>query len=250
MGGLGGEHAAIDVESSPSVEALIEHVIDMIVVLGADGTILWASPAAERMTGHRVADFIGTSGLDLVHPDDLEAVLFNLEGTVRDGGERSPSEFRLRKADGTFIPVETVANNRLDDPKVNGIIVTVRDISRRLEVEQTLHEAEERFRVAFDEAPIGMAMISPEGRWLRVNGELCALIGYTQEELLPLTVADVVDPDDLQNDIVLASECLAGLRRSYSLQQEYRHKNGHVVCAQTWVALIRDDDGTPLYFLS
>jgi PAS domain-containing protein len=80
-----------------------------------------------------------------------------------------------------------------------------------------LAEAEDRFRCLFDHAPIGMALVSAEGRFLKVNRALCRLIGYPETSLLRTCFQDLTHPDDLDSDVRLAAELLAGRRASYQL---------------------------------
>ena len=98
-------------------------------------------------------------------------------------------EFRLRHADGSWRVVEAVATNLLDDPAVAGIVISARDLTDRRRAEAELREAQERFRSAFEHAPIGMALMSIDGRLFRVNRALVQILGRGESELL-----GVVDP--------------------------------------------------------
>lgn len=113
-----------------------------------------------------------------------------------------------------------------------------------------LAEAEDRFRCLFDHAPIGMALVSAEGRFLKVNRALCRLIGYPETSLLRTCFQDLTHPDDLDSDVRLAAELLAGRRASYQMDKRYRHAAGHVIWARLSVSLVRDTVGEPLYFVS
>jgi len=113
-----------------------------------------------------------------------------------------------------------------------------------------LAEAEERFTLAFEAAPIGKALVAPDGRWLRVNPALCRILGYTEEELRGLTFQDVTHPDDLESDLDLVHQVIAGLIPRYAIEKRYIRRDGRVVRAQLDVALVRDELGHPLYFIS
>jgi PAS domain S-box-containing protein len=113
-----------------------------------------------------------------------------------------------------------------------------------------LAEAEDRFRCLFDLAPIGMALVSAEGRFLKVNRALCRLVGYPETSLLRTCFQDLTHPDDLDSDVRLAAELLAGRRASYQMDKRYRHAAGHVIWARLSVSLVRDTAGEPLYFVS
>jgi PAS domain S-box-containing protein len=128
--------------------------------------------------------------------------------------------------------------------------VTVRDASGRRNTDLELREATERFRLAFDGAPIGMALVAPDGRWLQVNAALCEIVGYSAEELLPMTFQDITHPDDLDADLELVNQVLVGEIPGYSMEKRYFHADGHVVWINLSVSAVRDPAGAPLYFIS
>ena len=76
--------------------------------------------------------------------------------------------------------MEAVATNLLDDPAIDGLVISARDLTDRRRAEADLREAQERFRSAFEYAPIGMALVAPDGRWLKVNQALCEISGYSR----------------------------------------------------------------------
>jgi PAS domain S-box-containing protein len=113
-----------------------------------------------------------------------------------------------------------------------------------------LIESEERFRGAFEFAAIGMALVAPDGRWLRVNPSLCRIVGYTPEQLLATTFQAITHPDDLETDIEFVRQMLNGSIPHYHMEKRYIHKDGHVVWALLSVSMVRDSDSRPLYFVS
>ena len=98
---------------------------DMLVLVGADGALWYATESAGEMLGYDVSEKLGTNILDLVHPDDLDGVLASFVGTVGRPGPGVPIECRLRHADGSVRAVEVVAHNLLDDPEVVGIVMAL-----------------------------------------------------------------------------------------------------------------------------
>lgn len=113
-----------------------------------------------------------------------------------------------------------------------------------------LAEAEERFTLAFEAAPIGKALVAPDGRWLRANPALCRILGYAEAELQSLTFQDVTHPDDLESDLDLVHQVIAGVIPRYAIEKRYVRRDGQVVHAQLDVALVRDEWGHPRYFIS
>ena len=111
-------------------------------------------------------------------------------------------------------------------------------------------DAEARFVIAFEEAPIGIALVAPDGRWLRVNRAVCAITGYSEAELLAGRFQDITHPDDLEDDLALVAQVLSGQRRTYQLEKRYLRKGGGTVWVRLSVSLVRDDSGEPMQFIS
>jgi len=113
-----------------------------------------------------------------------------------------------------------------------------------------LDESETRFRVTFEQAAVGLALVAPDGSWLRVNGKLCGIVGYSPEELVELRFQDITHPEHLDSDLVQMRRVLAGTIDSYTLEKQYLRKGGEPVWVNLTVALVRKPDGTPDYFIS
>jgi diguanylate cyclase (GGDEF)-like protein/PAS domain S-box-containing protein len=119
-----------------------------------------------------------------------------------------------------------------------------------LRAQQDIRLSEERFRSAFDHAPIGMALVAPDGRWLRVNRALCDIVGYPERELLAVDFQSLTFPEDLDHDLDQARRLLAGEIDTYRMEKRYVHKDGHIVWGVLAVSLVRDEAGEPLAFIS
>jgi len=124
------------------------------------------------------------------------------------------------------------------------------DRRRRREAEEAQAEAELRFGEVFDSAPIGMAVMDLDGRWLGVNRVLCQITGYSEEQLLGLTFQDITHPEDLEADLDLVRQLLAGEIPSYRLERRYLRPDGSVVRVLLGTSLIRDQEGSALHFVS
>ena len=95
-----------------------------------------------------------------------------------------------------------------------------------------------------------MALVAPDGSWLRVNRSVCDITGYTEAELLQRTFQDITHPDDLERDVANARKMLAGELDTYQMEKRYFHKNGSVVWVLLSVSLVRDDRDEPKFFIS
>ncbi len=124
-----------------------------------------------------------------------------------------------------------------------------RYITEQNRISKALQESEEHFRTAFDYAAIGMALVSPEGRWLRVNRSLCEILGFREEEFLSCDFQEITHRDDLGEDLAHIYRMLAGEILTCQLEKRYIHKHGHEVWALTSASLVRDSQGDPLHFI-
>lgn len=113
-----------------------------------------------------------------------------------------------------------------------------------------LREAEERFRRAFEDAAIGMALVALDGRWLRVNRALARITGYQPGELVGKGFRELTHPDDLEADLSALEEMLSGQRDGFETEKRYLHAAGHTVWIQLNVTVVRDASGRPLHLIS
>jgi PAS domain S-box-containing protein len=109
---------------------------------------------------------------------------------------------------------------------------------------------EERFAGAFEHAPIGMALLAPDGHWLRVNRAFCEMVGYTEAQLLARTFQDLTHPDDLGPDLDNLRRMISGEIRACQLEKRYLHAQGQPIAVLLNLALVRDPHGQPGYFIS
>ena len=111
-------------------------------------------------------------------------------------------------------------------------------------------EYRQRWDHLFEFSPIGIALVSPEGRWISVNVSLCEMLGYTPAELMQLTFQDITHADDLEIDLELVLQMLKGERSYYFLKKRYISKTGGIIHVKLGVSGVYDDRGQLLYFIS
>lgn len=153
---------------------------------------------------------------------------------------------RIRSGDLYFDPKAIRLPEKHGDANLD-----VKDILRRSEAfERALRESEERFRLTFDQAAVGMAHVDPDGRLLRVNRRLAEMLGYAQEDLQSRTFQELTYPPDLPNDLAQLQRLVQGEIDQYAIEKRYIRKSGHLVWAKLTVAPVRDSQGTLKYFVS
>lgn len=126
----------------------------------------------------------------------------------------------------------------------------LQDNTERTAAEQQLRASESRFRGTFDNAAVGIAHVSLNGRWLRVNDKLCAIMDYTREELLECTFQDITHPEDLNADLTLVARVLVGEIQTYSMEKRYLRRDNSIVWINLTVSLMKKETGEPDYFIS
>ncbi len=128
----------------------------------------------------------------------------------------------------------------------------VEELSRQMAEQErmgrALKESEEHFRNAFDHA-VGMALVSPDGRWLQINGSLCSMLGYAEAEVLANSFRAVTHPDDLGAALVNMHQLLEGEVTSYQIETRYVHKEKHIIWVLQSASLVRDDAGNPRHLI-
>jgi PAS domain S-box-containing protein len=132
----------------------------------------------------------------------------------------------------------------------NRFVTLFFDVTEQKNAELSLQESEKRFSSAFEFAPIGMALVAPDGRWLKVNRAVCEFLGYTEEELLATDFQAITHPDDLGPDLEYVRYMLDGELTTYKMEKRYFHKSGEIVWALLSVSLVRNEKEEPQYFIS
>ena len=138
---------------------------------------------------------------------------------------------------------------RDDNNRIIGIIAQTRDITDHIEAAEALRASDERFRQIFDRSPAGTAIVGPDLRFQMANKSLCRFLGYSEDELLGRTFADITHPEDRERGLTLVHQLLTGEIDQLEAEKRYLHKNGESLWARVNVTLVRDANQQPLFFL-
>ena len=236
---------------SARLAAIVESSQDAIVSKTLDGVIVSWNSAAATTYGYSAAEAIGQP-IALLLPDaEAQAEVAAILQRVATGEHTDQIETRRRTKTGQIIDVSlTVSPIRDAEGTVVGASTIGRDITERRRAQERLREAEARFRGAFEQAPIGMALVAPDGTFLRVNRSLCQILGYDATHLLAVGFQALTHPEDLDADLARVRATLAGEIAGYQMQKRYLHRDGRTIWADLSVSLVRGSDGEPLYFVS
>lgn len=226
----------------------VDNITAMLAYWDASQRCRMANQAYERWFGVSPETLIGKHMTELLGPLYALNVPY-IEAALR--GE--PQEFEREIPDPRGGPSRhSVANYIPDvvDGVVRGFFVLVTDISRIKRAELALRESEERFRLAFDDAPIGMALVAPDGRLDLVNGALCEIVGYRADELTGRLLQSLSHPDHLAADLALSGRLVRGEVTRCRQATRYLGKDGKVVDVMLNAALLRGADGTPVHYIA
>ena len=231
---------------------LLESAPDGIVVVDEAGAITLVNAKLEQLLGYEREELVGAPVKRLI-PERFHDQLAKRIDTfwTRRAAERAAGseEIRALTRDGRELPVEATFGS-LEGPGGALIFVAVRDITVRREESRALRLAEARFRTAFEAAAIGIAMVSPSGRFLKTNRALGDILGYTEAELLELDFQSITHPDDRDQNVAQLRSLLAGELQNLRTQKRYIHRDGRSIWADITSSVIRDAAGSPLHLVS
>ncbi|MES2826952.1 MAG: PAS domain S-box protein [Bacteroidota bacterium] len=188
--------------------------------------------------------------LDLyVKTPQSERVEDQLKQTIFTGQALS-SKIQIKTLKGNLKWIEINSQAEFENAECVRLVGTIQDITSQQKLIETLELNHNKFLSAFDYAPIGMALVSPEGNWMKVNNSVCRILGYTREELMEINFQTITYPEDLEADLEHVKHLLNSENTTYSMEKRYFHKDGRIVWVLLTVALVRNADDTPLYFIS
>lgn len=222
-----------------------------MALIDLHGRFVRVNDALCRLLGFGRASLLGSSYQQLTHPGDLAACDAYVVRQLAGGSERYEAEKRFVHQSGRVIPT-LVSCSLLRDAsgKPTLFLQQVRDISKRRFAEAALQESDQRFEIAFTFAPFGMALVSIEGRWLKVNCALCGILGYSDRDLLQMHFQDITHPEDIPASREHIADLLNGRLLSFTGHKRYWHRSGRIVWALISCTLVRDLGGKPLYFVT
>jgi PAS domain S-box-containing protein len=230
-----------------AIEQSSESVIIMTARPDPPGPeIVYVNPAFTKMTGYAPEDVIGKKPHILQGPETDRSVLRRLCEDCAAGEVFHGKTINYRKDRSEIYLEWTAGPVRNERGEVTHFAATQRDVAERRRVEAELRRSEEEIRSLFDLSAIGMALVSSEGGYLRVNRKYCQMLGYCEQELLRLTLYDVTHPDDREVSHVKMNSSFTGRPEEYSIEKRYVRKDGAIIWALVNWTIVRDAEGRPL----
>lgn len=226
-------------ESEEKYRMLAESTSDLIYMIDKDGRVEYINKNAAKIFGKTPAEITGSHLSSIFPPERVKwqeptlqqilrgGVPCHIEGPLTIDGESQWFDHVL-----TPIP-DGNGNNR-------AVFGVSRNITWRKHAEEALRESEEKFRWIFEEGPLGMTGLAPDGRFILVNRRFCEMLGYTQEELLAKSIADVTHPDDRTRSSGNLGDLYSGKIALIHDEKKYLKKDGTQIVASVTVTPLRD----------
>jgi diguanylate cyclase (GGDEF)-like protein/PAS domain S-box-containing protein len=227
---------------------LADHSGDVLATFGPDGVVREVSEGSKELLDLPPGALEGTRAADLVHPGDSATTVAAMRRLVA-GDEHAAITIRLRRADGAWRWADAQLLAVREGGALAEVHATIRDVHARAEAERAKADAEARFRTAFEEAPIGMAIASIDGRFLQVNRALCSITGRVQEELEGTPIVRLLHPDDREEEAEALARLARGSGASVRGERRWLHAAGKIVWASLNATLVRDAAGIPQHVL-
>jgi len=244
-------------QSLTQLRAIMSSISDGLIIADATGNFLDWNPAALRMHGYanleevrrNLTTFADTFVLSLLDGPPLPYSEWPLSRLLR-GETLCDYELRVCRTDVARERVISYSGSLIPDPigGTNLAVLTLRDVTDQRRAETELRTSESLFHAVFENTHVATVLLDLNHRFIRVNSAFAQLFGYSQSEMLGMTMPDITYPDDLAESFVRRESLLRG--DSHFVQQKrYVHRDGHVLWCLTNVSLVRDAAGEPLVYV-
>ncbi len=222
---------------------LVEKASDGIFICNQAGVLLNINFTAAKMLGLTREEIVGRNIAEFLVDGATELMQRRVRQLLT--GTTGLNEWLCLRKGGSKFHVE-INTSLLPDHRVQGI---VRDITERKLTEEVARQSEERFRSYFQLGQVGMVITSPEKGWIEANDAVCRILGYSRKELQELTWAELTYSPDLEADLALFKQVMAGEIEGYNLEKRFVRKDGQIISANLSVRCARKPDGKVDYFV-
>ena len=221
-----------------------------IALLDGAGTIIERNPTLERMLGHREGGLYGMSMNALMHADDLAAYKKRFVSLVEGGQDQFRAEYRCLRRDGSVLWGSISCSSMHFEGTVSPfIIMMIKDVTERKEMEEEFRVSESRFRTIFEESPIGIALVDSDGRFIQASQAFMEMVGSGPGELSTQTIPDFSHAEDGRVDQHRFRGLVEGRWSRYQMELRFRRKDGSMGWGNLNAVAIRSGAGEFLYGL-
>ncbi len=218
----------------------------MIITSIEDGSIIDINAAVTKLTGFTREEAIGrkTHELGWIKPEERTHLLQELEETGSTEGREIEAQDRNGKKIQclVFRKVITISGHKR-------LLTLAQDITERKQAQDAVRESEAVFRMTFTQSPVGAAIVSLGNKFISTNLAFCNFLGYSENELIGKTIADVTYPADVEKGMPELKMITEGKLESANIEKRYLRKDGKVVWGDLTISLVLNANNTPLYFI-
>ncbi|MBN1908358.1 MAG: PAS domain S-box protein [Pirellulales bacterium] len=210
----------------------------------------WVTGDFVQITGYTLDEIKQLGGpIKLIHPADREVAVKRTECLL--AGQPHISEFRIITKSGATRWLRDYGRPIRDDleERTLRIFGAAQDITDRKQAEQALRESEERFRLVFEEGPLGMATLTPDGTLLQVNRALAQMLAFSPEEMVGKSLAELVHPDDAAGSAAVLRQLAHGDLPRHTWEKRCLTADGRVVWGRVTATVLHDHEGNMLCVL-
>jgi len=233
-------------KSETHLRTLLQTIPDLVWLKDTNGVYLLCNPMFERFFGAKEADIIGKSDFDFVDRELADYFLSYDRKVIRTGKSTTNEEWITFADDGHRAFLDTLKTPMYDsDGTLLGVLGIGRDITERKLTWELILASQKRFQAIFDHAPIAIALIDLQGYPIISNLPLSKMLGYSSDELAKMKFTEFTFPEDIDKDMNLFTDLLAGKILDYSMEKRYIHKNGSLIWAKLFVSTLNDKSGLP-----
>jgi PAS domain S-box-containing protein len=226
-------------EQEALLRSVIETATDAIFMKDRHGRYRFINTAGALVIGRSCEEIVGKTDTELLPPETAEHIMADDQHVLWEGVQKRqfetlfPGEARVQ----TFYTVKTPHTDQLGN--IVGLVGIARDMTDLKRAETELRNSEERFRLMFENAPVGMVIVSQEKILKKINPAFQRLVGYSEKEIVGHTYAFYTHPDDLQQNLLVTEQFLRGEIASYALEKRYVRKDGEVIWVNVNVSPLR-----------
>lgn len=236
------------IESEQRFRSLVNSINDVVYTLDMNQQYTSVFGKWLKKSGFEEENFIGKTSREIFGEE--YAAAHEMANTRALNGEYVVYDWSINTENGTTYYQTSLSPIRNYYNKIIGIVGVGRNVTTYKTMEDSLRESEERFRAAFEYAAVGVALVTIEGNYIRVNQPYCNMVGYSEEELQDISFMDLTHPDDAKGTHEVMKKLLNGDIPSFHIEMRYVHKKGHNIWVQVNSSVVRDREGNPKYYIA
>lgn len=238
------------IQSEQKYRNLYNRTPVMLHSINASGRIISVSDYWLEVLGYSRDEVIGRLSIDFLTPDQREVIGNDHMPALMNAGEMKNLETTMLKKNGEMINVSISAITEKDESgKIIRALAVLTDITERKNAEEALKEREELFRHSFDFVATGMCLVSPEGKFVRINKVFEEMLGYSEEELIDRHFNEITHEKDIESSRVKQLAILQGEKTSVTLEKRYVRKDKSVIWASVSLSMLRNRLDKPMLFV-